>query len=111
MSDINYGALGGRIRSARKRAGLTQEKLSEICSVSTAHIGHIERGTRIPSLETLYRIACGLNISFDYLIIDSEISRENIFSGVERMLRGKDDGKIKTFMRVVKTLADNIDSL
>lgn len=54
---INYMALGDRIRIARKSKRLSQEKLGEICQISTAHVGHIERGTRIPSLETLYRIS------------------------------------------------------
>ena len=45
-SEFDYAALGERIRRARKQKHLTQEQLAEACDLSTAHIGHIERGTR-----------------------------------------------------------------
>ena len=50
--ELDYTALGIRIRQARKEHHVTQEQLGELCELSTAHIGHIERGTRIPSIDT-----------------------------------------------------------
>lgn len=69
--NIDYKALGQKIRKVRNSRKLTQETLAEICSLSAAHIGHIERGTRIPSLDTLFRISQALDVSLDYLIFDS----------------------------------------
>ena len=84
---INYVALGGRIRAARKQHGLSQEKLGEICQISTAHVGHIERGTRIPSLETLYKISKELNVSMDYLFFDSQNDMNTVFKGISAQLQ------------------------
>lgn len=43
---FDYPALGARIRKTRKEKGLTQEQLAKMCDLSTAHIGHIERGDK-----------------------------------------------------------------
>ncbi len=108
---INYVALGGRIRAARKQHGLSQEKLGEICQISTAHVGHIERGTRIPSLETLYKISNELNVSMDYMFFDSQNDMNTVFKGISAQLAGKDGEKVKIFLSTVKALADKIDDL
>ena len=41
--ELDYTALGIKIRQTRKKHHVTQEQLGEICELSTAHIGHIER--------------------------------------------------------------------
>ena len=107
--ELDYVALGTRIRKARKEKHITQEKLGEICELSTAHIGHIERGTRIPSLDTLFRIAQALDISMDYLIFDSVAPDENLFTTLNSILQSKDKRKVKTFLTTVRALADKID--
>lgn len=109
--DIDYIALGTRIRLARKRKGLSQEKLSEICSVSTAHIGHIERGTRVPSLETLFRIAKELDVSMDYLLFDSQDDVSGALNSIFACLEGKSEEKVRAYIAAVKVLADGIDNL
>ena len=109
--ELDYAALGARIRTARRQKKITQEKLGEICSISTAHIGHIERGTRIPSAETLFRISSSLGVSLDYLFFDSQNDSENILKSISAQLAGKDGEKVKIFLSTVKALADKIDEL
>ncbi|MBR6513641.1 MAG: helix-turn-helix transcriptional regulator [Clostridia bacterium] len=111
MPNIDYIALGQRIRQARKDKNITQEKLGEICGLSTAHIGHIERGSRIPSLDTLFRISTELDVSVDWLLLDSVKNPKNIFTAISRELDGKNEAKVKTFLTTVKALADKIDEL
>ncbi len=109
--EIDYKAMGGRIRAARKKRGITQDRLGEICGISTAHIGHIERGTRIPSVDTLFRISSELEISLDHLFFDSQNGYENILKSISAQLAGKDGEKVKIFLSTVKALADKIDEL
>ena len=52
--NIDYTALGKRIKNKRIEKGFTQEQLGELCELSAAHIGHIERGTRILSVDVLF---------------------------------------------------------
>ena len=66
MNDsINYLEIGARIRRQREQIGLTQEQLGEACDLSTSFVGHIERGSRKLSVESLFRIASVLGISTD----------------------------------------------
>ena len=51
--NIDYISIGNRIRTARTNLSLSQEQLAEKCNLSTSFIGHIERGSRKMSLETL----------------------------------------------------------
>lgn len=65
---MDYERLGSMVRRKRKELNLTQEKLAELCGISTAFAGHIERGTRALSVETLWRICFVLRISADDLL-------------------------------------------
>lgn len=110
-NELDYVALGMRVRKAREIKGLTQEQLGEACSLSAAHIGHIERGTRVPSVETLFRISCALQVSTDTLLFDSVPTDENLLQHVSSMLKNKDRRKVQSFLSTVRTLANNIDEL
>lgn len=111
MDRLDYKALGKRIKDTRKQRGLTQDKLGELCGLSAAHIGHIERGTRIPSLETVYSIACVLDVGVDRLLFDSLRGRCGVLDGIEAALIGKDEAKVKSFLATMKALADKVDDL
>lgn len=108
--EIDYYALGMRIRSAREKRGLTQERLAELCSLSAAHIGHTERGTRTPSLETVYKIACALEVSVDSLLLDS-FTDEQFFTHLSAVMKNKDKKKVSRFVTMVGALAEKLDEL
>ena len=72
---VDLTAMGKRVRSKRLELGLTQQKMAEQLGVSLSFYGHIERGTRVPSIETLVTIANCLNVGIDYLLADSLTAR------------------------------------
>lgn len=108
--NIDYVALGKRIKEKRIERKLTQEQLGEICELSSAHIGHIERGTRILSVDVLFKISQALNTSVDYLLFDS-VDNNNILNSISPILNDADKKKAQTFLNTVKILAQNIDEL
>jgi len=59
---------GARVRLQRLQKGWTQERLAREAGISTAFVGHIERGTRTASIETLVAIANCMDVSTDYLL-------------------------------------------
>jgi len=67
---VDLCAIGARIRSAREKAGLTQEELAAAIDISPTHISVIERGIKTPKLETLINIANALDVSSDMLLQD-----------------------------------------
>lgn len=108
--NIDYIALGKRIKEKRIMKKLTQEQLGELCELSSAHIGHIERGTRILSVDVLFRIAQILGVSVDYLLFDS-VENENLLNSIVPILKDADKEKADSFLNTVKILANNIDKL
>ena len=56
------------IRSARKRAGYTQEKCAELLEITTGHLKLIEGGVNNPSVPLLFRMMRLLDFSVDGLI-------------------------------------------
>lgn len=68
---MDYVRLGMRIRRQRKLLGYTQKTVSERAGISLPFYGHIERGSRKASLETLVSIANVLCVSMDTLLQDS----------------------------------------
>lgn len=69
---MDYVAMGARIRAYRKQRGLTQAALAKNVGISTSFIGHIERGTRIASLETLVGLSEILDVSIDTIVTGVE---------------------------------------
>lgn len=65
---MDYKVLGQRVRKIRRGMDMTQAQLAEMTGISTAFVGHIERGTRVLSVETLFRICKALGVSADYLM-------------------------------------------
>ena len=59
--------VGEVIAARRKKKGVSQEVLS-----GRTHLSAIERGERKPTLETLYRIACALDVPMSALVLDME---------------------------------------
>jgi putative transcriptional regulator len=53
--------LGERVRELRKKRGLTQVQLSERCGVPQSRISAIEKGSHVPNLETVIRLARALD--------------------------------------------------
>ena len=63
-------AVGRRIKAAREVKHMTQEKRAETIDLSTDHISVIERGVKVPRLDTFVAIANALEVSADDLLID-----------------------------------------
>lgn len=64
--------LGMKIRYYRKDKKITQERLAELCGFHPTYIGQLERGEKNASIETLYRLSRGLNISMCSLLDEIE---------------------------------------
>ncbi len=104
LDTINYKALGRRVRESRKAQGLTQEMLAERCDVSLSFIGHIERGTRTASIQTLVAISEALSVSLDYLLADSMTSPMG--KQAPESLSG---GKRKVLREILQALTDGVE--
>lgn len=65
--DMDYKAIGLRIKQERNRLGLTQFQLAEKVGISPQYEGKIERGEKKFSFETIVNLVTNLNTSLDYI--------------------------------------------
>lgn len=110
MYNIDYKELGNRIRAERNRLGLTQEKLAEMADISESFMGHIERGGRTLSIETLARLANALNLSIEYIVCGQyNYQPEMLPSEIHETLNQMSGNQRKVFLSMMKTLATHSD--
>ncbi|MFR5876802.1 MAG: helix-turn-helix domain-containing protein [Eubacterium sp.] len=64
--------VGEVISEKRKEKGISQEVMSGLADIGRTHLSAIERGERKPTLETLYRLSCALDIKMSDIIIEIE---------------------------------------
>lgn len=63
-------AVGKRIQIAREEHCMTQRNLAEAIGCTSQHISAIERGVKVPTLETFVAIAAALSVPTDVLLQD-----------------------------------------
>ena len=79
--EIDYKAIGQRIKIARIKKGITQEAVADIIDITPAHMSNVETGKTKVSLPTLIEIANALSVSVDVLLCDNVLASDNIFKG------------------------------
>ena len=68
MNDQSYRDLGQRVCQHRHGLHLTQEALAARVGVTASFLGHIERGTRILSVDTLVKLCRALDLTPNELL-------------------------------------------
>lgn len=67
---MKLDTIGKNIRKYRLAKKLRQEDLAEKAGLSANYIGMVERGEKIPSLETFIKILNALEVSSDMVLAD-----------------------------------------
>lgn len=60
--NIDAELIGEIIQKYRKNAGLSQEVLSGLAGLDRTHYSKIERGERMPTITTLFKIAQAIDV-------------------------------------------------
>ncbi|OPH60301.1 hypothetical protein BC351_17540 [Paenibacillus ferrarius] len=69
--------IGEKIRLLRLKNGLSQEQLALQSGVNTSYLGQVERGENNPTVQTLEKIANGLNVPIGSLMINNELEESS----------------------------------
>ena len=67
---MQLDSIGKYLRKYRREKGLSQEALAEKINLSSNYIGLLERGKKVPSLETFIDLVNALDISADMLLCE-----------------------------------------
>ncbi len=106
MTELDYQKIGSKIRAARLEKGWSQDKLSEKCNISLSFMGHIERGTRIMSLETFVSLGNELEISADHILWDIVRPSDPILLNILNGVKTKDAVTYSSYVRIIRAIAE-----
>lgn len=104
---FDYGIIGRRIKKAREKKGLTQEKLAEELDVSNAYISKIERGKTPISLDRLSELCYVLEESAEYILNGSDSAADDYLRNeIMVMLEGCSPEKVKLISQIIKPIIE-----
>ena len=75
---VDYADMGKRIKMIRRKKRLSQKELGKMVNISPSYFGNIERGLRVPSIDTLVAIANALEVGTDFLLGESLTAVQSI---------------------------------
>lgn len=104
---IDYKDFGHRIRVIRRKQSLTQEELAEMVGISASFLGHIERGSRIASLETLVALCNTLKTSPQHLLAAS--LDDDLTAHMPPELTAEGRSKLSAFLRMAQDTINGWD--
>ena len=94
------------LKKYRKRWGISQMELAELCDTSTSYIGQIEIGNRFPSLEMIERFAKALQIK-PYLLFFDEVDPD--IAGTDVLSDSAKGELIKRLTAAIRRVVTQID--
>ncbi|SFH54433.1 DNA-binding transcriptional regulator, XRE-family HTH domain [Pseudobutyrivibrio sp. OR37] len=107
--ELDYNAIGVRIRRLRKELGLTQQALAELSNQEPSNISHIERGATKLSLPTIVNIANALGVTVDDLLCDSLQNATSTYSNTASNLLNDCSHEELIFMtETMRAIKDNL---
>lgn len=101
---VDYKDLGKRVRTLRRTKNMTQEQLAEMLGISASFMGHIERGSRIASLDTLVTLCNVLKVSPHHLL--SASLEDEVAEHMPTSLTTEQRGKLSAFLRMAQDTID-----
>lgn len=107
--ELDYKAIGVRVRRFRKEQGLTQQALAELSSQEPSNVSHIERGATKLSLPTIVNLANALGVTVDDLLCDSlQQSRASFEREMTDLLADCTHRELKIIAGTMRSLKENL---
>jgi len=101
--------IGQRIRNYRLQQKLSQEELAEKCGLHPTYIGQVERGEKNATIESISKIASGLNISLSMLfehIEDYEKNNSNYPSIAYSLVQSVSESNQEKIVKIIQTILE-----
>lgn len=107
MGQLDYYKIGQRIRQVRKTKGWSQGILAGKCGISTSYMGHIERGTRVMSMDTFAAVCKELGTKADELLWGiPQTGEASLREMWNRTKSGEGMDHYTAYMKIMKSVAE-----
>jgi len=103
-------ALGQRLREVRRQKGYTLQSLADKAGIGNVYLGEIERGLKMPSLNSFIRIVEALEVSADSILYGELSSgREYIYDEITQKMKDLTPKQRKTAADILDAYLSNLD--
>ena len=107
--ELDYKAIGKRVKIARIKTDMTQERLAELAGISPTHMSNIETGTTRVSLSAIVNLANALSVTSDDLLCDSIIKAKVQFEqDIAGVLKDCDEYEIRMIRDMAQALKETL---
>lgn len=102
---MDYKSIGRNIRQCRESKGIKRETLAEMSNLSVSYMSALERGEKLPKLDTFIRIANTLEVSSDTLLCGVlAVQNKIVASALFQQLSHLPAPEQKKILNVVRTM-------
>lgn len=106
---IDYQLIGKRIKNARIKKKLTQEKLSELLDISPDYCSKIETGTVHSNLKRLSQLSEILEVPLEYLITGVVVSTpEYKNKELSELLKNANGKQISAIVKMARIIVEEL---
>lgn len=107
---MDKGTIGKNIRAKRKELGLTLEQFADKVDLTRNYLAEIERGIKLPSINSFIKIVNGLNISADEILKDEvQAAKPIVHNMLYDLTKDLSPKELKMVLDVVSILVKNIN--
>lgn len=101
-------AVAGRIKYFRRIKELSQEELALRANINPAYYGQVERGLKCPTIDTLYKIACAMEISPAELLRTDSLPfyMEDQSQRIKDLLNRIPEDKLNQVIHIMENIAE-----
>ena len=105
--ELDYKAIGKRVKIARIKADMKQEHVAEKSGLSPTHISNIENNRVKISLPTLVHVCNALDTTIDYILADEYDQTSSVLEQeILHELHSCTDRTKKQILEIVRILRD-----
>ena len=108
--NMDYYAIGQRIRNARKAHRLSQEELAGMVGISVTHMSHIETGNTKLSLEVLVDLAQALQVRTDDLLFGIRpLEHTTALDSIDKLLEGCTTRQLRVIEDLIRAARTSLE--
>lgn len=108
---MDKATLGNKLREIRQKKHYTQQALAEKAGIGNVYLGEIERGMKMPSLNSFIRIIEALDVSADSILCEELSSgKAYIYDEITEKMHDLTPKQRKTAVDILNAYLRNLET-
>ncbi len=107
--EVDFAAVGSRIKSYRLKNNMTQEEMAEYLHMSVPYMSRMESGTSVPRISTIVKIANLFHITPNDLLYDTlKWTDQKQYYEITNLLSDCSEQQRKMLFKIMRVVKESI---